>query len=52
MSREENMGKYFKIKSGLFIPQEILKSANINGEDIEIEIGEREISIHPVGGTY
>lgn len=41
------MHKYLKVKSGLFIPREVLKDANINGENIELEIGEKEIRIRP-----
>ncbi|MCD6101152.1 MAG: hypothetical protein J7K33_11300 [Candidatus Marinimicrobia bacterium] len=43
------MHKYLKVRSGLFIPREILKNAHINGENIEVELGEKEIRIRPVG---
>lgn len=42
------MHKCLKIKSGLFIPQEILKRVNINGENVELELEKKEIHIRPV----
>jgi antitoxin component of MazEF toxin-antitoxin module len=42
------MHKYLTVKSGIFIPGEVLKDVDINGEKIEIELGEKEIYIRSV----
>jgi antitoxin component of MazEF toxin-antitoxin module len=41
------MGKKGKISTGLFIPRSLLEEAHIFNEDIEIELVEKEIRIHP-----
>lgn len=36
-----------KVTTGVFIPGEFLKQAEITEEDIEIEVTKKEIRIHP-----
>jgi hypothetical protein len=42
------MQKILKVKTGLFIPKELLKNLYRGGENVEIEIRESEIRIRPV----
>ena len=44
----KDLRRQIKVTSGVFISKEVLSEANICGEDIEIELEDGEVRIHPI----